>query len=69
MLKKGKKNTYTVRMYNSVTNVAGGYDVNGVSVTIPEKEPEVTPTPDPEEPEMSLDEMASEVVRLTNKPG
>ena len=54
-------------MYNSVTNVAGGYDVNGVSVTIPEKEPEVTPTPDPEEPEMSLDEMASEVVRLTNK--
>jgi len=65
--KEGEKNTYTVRMYNSVTNVAGGYDVNGVSVTIPEKEPEVTPTPDPEEPEMSLDEMASEVVRLTNK--
>ena len=65
--KEGEKNTYTVRMYNSVTNVAGGYDANGVSVTIPEKEPEVTPTPDPEEPEMSLDEMASEVVRLTNK--
>ena len=65
--KEGEKNTYTVRMYNSVTNVAGGYDVNGVSVTIPEKEPEVTPTPDPEDTEISLDEMAEEVVRLTNK--
>ena len=63
----GEKNTYTVRMYNSATNVAGGYDVNGVSVTIPEKEPEVTPTPDPEDTEISLDEMAREVVRLTNK--
>lgn len=63
----GEKNTYTVRMYNSATNVAGGYDANGVSVTIPEKEPEVTPTPDPEDTEISLDEMAREVVRLTNK--
>ena len=63
----GEKNIYTVRMYNSATNVAGGYDANGVSVTIPEKEPEVTPTPDPEDTEISLDEMAREVVRLTNK--
>ena len=51
----GEKNTYTVRMYNSVTNVAGGYDVNGVSVTIPD------------EPEMILDEMAQEIIRLTNE--
>ena len=65
--KEGEKNTYTVRMYNSVTNVAGGYDAKGVSVTIPEKEPEVTPTPDPEEPEMSNSEMAQEVIRLTNE--
>ena len=53
--KEGEKNTYTVRMYNSVTNVAGGYDVNGVSVTIPD------------EPEMILDEMAQEIIRLTNE--
>ena len=65
--KEGEKNTYTVRMYNSVTNVAGGYDAKGVSVTIPEKEPEVTPTPDPEEPEMSISEMTQEVIRLTNE--
>ncbi|HJB15180.1 MAG TPA: InlB B-repeat-containing protein [Candidatus Blautia excrementipullorum] len=63
----GEKNTYTIRMYNSVMNVTGGYDANGVSVTIPEKEPEVTPTPDPEEPEMSLDEMAQEIIMLTNE--
>ena len=63
----GEKNTYTVRMYNSATNVAGSYDANGVSVTIPEKEPEVTPTPDPEKPEMSIDEMAQEIIRLTNE--
>ena len=54
-------------MYNSATNVAGSYDANGVSVTIPEKEPEVTPTPDPEKPEMSIDEMAQEIIRLTNE--
>lgn len=29
---KGKKNTYTVRMYNSVKKVAGGYRTKGVSV-------------------------------------
>ena len=51
----GEKNTYTVRMYNSATNVAGGYDANGVSVTIPD------------EPEMILDEMAQEIIMLTNE--
>ena len=51
----GEKNTYTVRMHNSVANVAGGYDGNGVSVTIPD------------EPEMTLDEMAQEIIRLTNE--
>ena len=52
---EGEKNTYTVRMYNSATNVAGGYDANGVSVTIPD------------EPEMNLDEMAQEIIMLTNE--
>ena len=42
-------------MHNSVANVAGGYDGNGVSVTIPD------------EPEMTLDEMAQEIIRLTNE--
>ena len=51
----GETNTYTVRMHNSVANVAGGYDGNGVSVTIPD------------EPEMTLDEMAQEIIRLTNE--
>ena len=51
----GEKNTYTVRMYNSATNVAGGYDANGVSVTISY------------EPEMNLDEMAQEIIMLTNE--
>ena len=31
---KGKKNTYTVRMYNSVKRVAGGYRTKGVSVNV-----------------------------------
>lgn len=51
----GETNTYTVRMHNSVANVAGGYDGNGVSVTIPD------------EPEMTLDEMAQEIIMLTNE--
>ena len=51
----GEKNIYTVRMYNSATNVAGGYDANGVSVTISY------------EPEMNLDEMAQEIIMLTNE--
>lgn len=64
---KGQKNIYTVRMYNSAMKVAGGYNTNGVSVTIPEKEPEATPAPKPEEPEMNLDEMAQEIIRLVNE--
>ena len=51
----GEKNIYTVRMYDSTTNVAGGYDVNGVFATIPE------------DPEMSLDEITQEIIRLTNE--
>ena len=51
----GEKNTYTVRMYNSATNVAGGYDANGVSINLPEKEPE-----------MSCSEMEKEIIRLAN---
>ena len=31
---KGKKNTYTVRMYNSVKKVAGGYRTKGISVNV-----------------------------------
>lgn len=51
---EGETNTYTVRMYKSDTHVAGKYDVDGFSIDIPSsqpEEPEVTPTPDPEEPD------------------
>lgn len=51
---EGETNTYTVRMYKSDTHVAGKYDVDGFSINIPSsqpEEPEVTPTPDPEEPD------------------
>ncbi len=80
---KGKKNTYTVRMYNSSTKAAGSYNTKGKSVTIPDREPEVTPVPETEseaevtpEPEteaetdfldMSFEEMEQEIIRLANE--
>ena len=71
---KNATNIYTVRSYNSASNVYGKYDNNGISVFVTagnaggnnnDKDDvgdDITPTPAP----VSAEAMASEVIRLTN---
>ena len=71
---KNETNIYTVRSYNSASNVYGKYDNNGISVFVTagnaggnnnDKDDvgdDITPTPAP----VSAEAMASEVIRLTN---
>ena len=71
---KNATNIYTVRSYNSASNVYGKYDNNGISVFVTagntggnnnDKDDvgdDITPTPAP----VNAEAMASEVIRLTN---
>ena len=71
---KNTTNIYTVKSYNSASNVYGKYDNNGISVFVTtgntggnnnDKDDvgdDITPTPAP----VNAEAMASEVIRLTN---
>ncbi|MEQ2994279.1 CAP domain-containing protein [Blautia wexlerae] len=71
---KNATNIYTVRSYNSASNVYGKYDNNGISVFVTDGNTggnnndkddvgdDITPTPAP----VNAEAMASEVIRLTN---
>ena len=71
---KNATNIYTVRSYNSASNVYGKYDNNGISVIVTDGNTggnnndkddvgdDITPTPAP----VNAEAMASEVIRLTN---
>ena len=71
---KNATNIYTVRSYNSASNVYGKYDNNGISVFVTaggtggndsdkdDAGDDITPTPTP----VNAEAMASEVIRLTN---
>lgn len=58
----GSNNIYTVRGYYSKTKVYGDYNTSGVSVFVPESN---IPTPTPT-PQLSSEELARQVVELTN---